>query len=672
MGADLFRKVADFQKCRRLLEYVDMKYQKTRKHKSHGGIQKDLCSTDFYKCVNGKWLRSVHIPPFKAAFGVSEEIEQVIEKQLFEIAFDCQQVYRSTNTTKTIPGLIGGLVDSVLKTAIQGKNIQTLQFHIGRLNCMETKEDVAKVMGEFCKAHIGTLLRLEGTYLDSQNGNYCLQIRRGTIGLPDKLYYEDSSPGRLKTLHFYKEYLHRVSNRLGLPSLDPAVDAEKKLAPYILMKKVNETEKVKHGSELEKLAAHIPWKEFFEGYGLNDWKRRVFEVESVEWLSIINLLFKDETISFWRILFISELIHHCIPYLPPPFDDYHYEFYRKRLRGQAQKLPQKYLMLEVLADFTTPFLSKLYKDKYLTESFRKKAVTFSKEIQAAAVHRLLSVDWLQPKTRKSAQEKVEAMMMSIAYPDSFAVSPLPTINPECLVENILSLGVWKTEQDLHRLGSKRKDQKGWEDPIFAVNGYYYSEDNELIIPAGSLLPPFYQESKPLGWNYGGLGVIMGHEITHAFDEEGKEYDPNGYRKSWWTSEDKKKFAEKTKDIISLYSKQKVLGHSVDGKSTLSENIADLGGLAIALDALNLELEKRKASLGERKEAYKQFFISYAVSWRIKERPEKQIQGLLVDRHAPTPLRVNLIVNQFQEWYDAFDVKEGDPMYVDPSKRLTIF
>jgi putative endopeptidase len=649
-----------------------MKYQKTRKHKSHGGIQKDLCSSDFYQCVNRSWLRSVHVPPFKSAFGVSEEIEQVIEKQLFGIAWESQQIFRNSHSTKTISGLIGALVDSVVKTAVQPKNIHALQFHIGRLGCIESKENVAKVMGEFCRAKIGTLLRIDGTYLDAQDGKYCLQIRRGTIGLPDKLYYEDKSVGRLKTLDAYKQYLQNVSNRLGLPSLDAAIEAEKKLAPYILMKRVSETEKVNHGSDLEDKYVHIPWNELFQAYGVKDWKRRVFEIESMEWLTILNLLFKEEDIQFWRTMFITELIHHCVPYLPPPFDDYHYEFYRKRLRGQAQKLPQKYLMLEVLADYATPFLSKLYKERYLTSRFRDTAQAFAKEIKTAAVHRLGSVEWLQPKTRKAAQEKVEAMLLSIAYPDSFAVAPLPQINPDCLIENILSLSIWKTEQDIHRLGTTRKDQKGWDDPIFAVNGYYYAENNELIIPAGSLLPPFYQESKPLGWNYGGVGVIMGHEITHAFDEEGKEYDPRGYRKSWWTSEDKKKFADYTKDIIHVFSKQKILGHPVDGESTLSENIADLGGLAIALDALNLELEKRKASLGERKEAYRQFFISYAVSWRIKERPEKQIQGLLVDRHAPTPLRVNLIVNQFQEWYDAFDIKEGDPMYIDPKKRLQIF
>lgn len=672
MGADLLRKAAAFQKCLCLLESDDMKYKRTRKQKSTGSIQKDLCKSDFFQCVNKSWLRSVHVPPFKSAFGVSEEIEQRIERELFQIAHECQTAYHKSPTTKSIETCVGSVVDSVLKTSIQPKNVYALQAHIGRLNCIETKEHVAKVLGEFCRARIASIVRMNGKYLDTQDGKFCLEINRGVIGLPDKLYYDDKSPGRWKTLHYYQDYLEQVTKRLNIPSLIPVIETEKKLAPYILMKKISETSKEKKGSELEKEFSNVPWATLFEAYGLNDWRRRTFSIESMEWLSIVEKLFENESITFWRLLFTSQLIHHFIAYLPPPFDDYHYEFYRKRLRGQAQKLPQKYLLLEVLTDSMTPFLSKLYKDRFLDAGFRKRAEDFAKEIQKAAIHRLNSVDWLQPKTRKAAQEKVEAMMLSIAYPNTFEITPLPTVNSECLVENITSLGIWKTEREIDRLGKLRNDQKGWEDPIFAVNGYYYSEDNELIIPAGSLLSPFYDEQKPLGWNYGGVGVIMGHEITHAFDEDGKEYDPVGRRKSWWTSQDKENYQEKAKDITRIYSKQKVLGHSVDGSSTLSENIADLGGLAIALDALNLELEKRHVSLEERKKAYQQFFISYAVSWRIKEKPEKQIQGLLVDRHAPTPLRVNLVVNQFQEWYDAFDIKEADTMFVDPKKRLHIF
>jgi predicted metalloendopeptidase len=184
--------------------------------------------------------------------------------------------------------------------------------------------------------------------------------------------------------------------------------------------------------------------------------------------------------------------------------------------------------------------------------------------------------------------------------------------------------------------------------------------------------PFYSQSAPLGWNYGGLGCILGHEITHAFDRDGKEYDPDGFPKKWWTQGDNRAYNKRTKDLIRLFSNEKILEHSVSGSLTLSENIADLGGMAISLDALRRELEKRNVSDDERKKAYQQFFLSYAVSWRVKEKPEKVLQSLFLDYHAPPSLRVNLVVNQFDEWYEAFGIQETDPMFLPPETRIRIF
>ena len=649
------------------------RYQQTRKHKSSGfKSHADLCSKDFYRCVNCEWLRSVHVPPYLSAFGVSEEIEKRIEKELFEIAYKCLDAFKRKPTKpSTVETMLGAVAHSVLSTSVQEKNVAFVRGLLAKLECSRNLEDIASAMGDMCRHRISSCIEIDGKYFDQNNKLYTLSIRRGTIGLPDQLYYEDTSPGRWKTLHYYQHYLNSMGKAFGLPSLDRVIFIEKHLAPYILMKKVKEKETLLHGNQLEETYRHVPWKPFFEAFGLENWKSRVYAVESKEWLGVLNSMCKKEELETWKLLLRSQVLHHLAAYLPPPYDDYHYEFYRKRLRGQAQKLPQKYLLLEVLTNWYTPFMSQMFQER-IEPSLKQKTKEFAEEIRSAASHRLSSVEWLTPHTRDLAKKKVESMILSIAYPDKTEKLPLPETNPDCLVENLLHIGVWKTDELLHRLGTTRKDEKGWEDPIYAVNGYYYADDNELIIPRGSLYSPFYDETKPLGWNYGGVGVIMAHEITHAFDEDGKEYDPSGYRKPWWTASDKEEYAKVSKKLVNLFDHQRVLGHKVDGEGTLSENIADLGGLAIALDALNKQLEKQKASLTERKNAYRQFFISYAVSWRIKERPEKQIQGLLVDRHAPTPLRVNLVVNQFQEWYDAFDVGPGDPMYVAPEKRLRIF
>jgi len=241
-----------------------------------------------------------------------------------------------------------------------------------------------------------------------------------------------------------------------------------------------------------------------------------------------------------------------------------------------------------------------------------------------------------------------------------------------LFQNILFLGEERTRDDIKSRGKKKNINSEWDDPIFAVNAYYYSETNQMIIPAGSLLWPFYSKISPYGWNFGGLGAVIGHEMTHAFDSDGKDYNEYGEKVNWWKESDLSAYEKKTHDIISLFNKAKVLNHAVNGNKTLNENIADLGGLAIALAALETDMAESNLSEIKKKEAYRNFFNSFAVSWRIKEKPEKILQGLFMDRHAPAPLRVNLIVNQFDQWYSAFDIRETDALYIAPEKRIRIF
>jgi putative endopeptidase len=212
----------------------------------------------------------------------------------------------------------------------------------------------------------------------------------------------------------------------------------------------------------------------------------------------------------------------------------------------------------------------------------------------------------------------------------------------------------------------------WDDVVYSTNAHYYTETNQMILPAGSFTWPFYHEAAPIGWNYGGLGAVISHEITHAFDMDGMKYSVIGEKKNWWTTTDLKKYKKIASRLVERFGKARVLGHPVNGSLTLDENISDLGGLAIALDALKMDLIRRKASVTQEKEAYRNFFLSYAVSWRVKDSPERALQRLFMDRHAPTPLRVNYVVNQFDEWYEIFEIQVADELYLPPEERIRIF
>lgn len=633
-----------------------------------------LRGKDFFQFVNGKWLHTVNVPPHITSFGVSEELDQSIKTVLRSIVTAAVEKSKAP-TSKTYSNLvetaIGLVSQSALNAKVQSKSVKTVASLLADLRCIRDTNDVAKTMADLAKCKIKGLFWLFAQYENSNKTNYTYTIGIGRVGLPDISYYKKTGPGKGKTLLKYANFLQRVGTHFEIPNLSEIIPVEKLLAGAIQKSLMEKFTSLK-GSQLEKEFPKIPFDILFQTLELESWRNELFFIDARNWLETLQKMFQYLPIETWKLLFATEILLHFLPYLPPPFDDLYFEFFHNYLRGQTQKIPQKDLIIETLTDWMTPFLSRLYIYHFGKPEIKRDVGRFVKELLEIAKIRLGSTEWLQPKTRKEAREKIEKMRTSIGYPDSFAKLPIPSVNSENFVKNLLELGAWQTSYEISRLGEKREKQKDWDEPVFAVNAYYYSQSNEMVIPLGSLYWPFYSKTAPLGWNYGGLGCILSHEMCHAFDKEGKEYDPDGFSKKWWTPSDNRAFNKITKNLIQLYSSQKVLSHSVSGSLTLSENIADLGGMAIALDALKQHIHTHSYSKEEQKKAFQQFFISYAVSWRVKEKPEKILQSLFLDHHSPPRFRVNLIISQFQEWYDAFDITEEDPMYIPPEKRIQIF
>jgi putative endopeptidase len=634
-----------------------------------------LKGKDFFRFVNGKWLHTVNVPPYISSYGVSEELEQSIQKRLKTIVNRCISKSKLTNKSSSydaeIEVAVGLVAQSALNTHVQKKSVKTLEDLLTNLRCIRDTNDIARTMGEFAKYKIPGVFWLFGRYENQHQTKYTYTIGIGRVGLPDLSYYKKTAPGKSKTILKYANLLQAVGKLLEIESLSSIIPLEELLAGAI-QKSLTEKSIQMKGSELEKEFSKIPFDLLFETIGLSNWRSELFFVDARNWLETIEKLFQYLPIESWKLLFAAEAILHFLPYLPPPYDDIHFSFFRKWLRGQSQKIPQKDLTIALLEEWMTPFLSKLYVNEFGEPEIKKQTGRLVQELVTVAKVRLQQTEWLQPSTRKEAVEKVSKMLVSIGYPDRFAKLQVPAVNSENLLENLFQLGAWQTSYEIQRLGEKRKEQKDWDEPVFAVNAYYFSQSNEMVIPLGSLYWPFYSETAPLGWNYGGLGCILGHEMTHAFDKDGKEYDADGFPKKWWTPSDNRAYNQKTKSLVQLFSQQRILDHPVSGSLTLSENLSDLGGMAIALDALQNHLETQKVSEDERKKAYQQFFLSYAVSWRVKEKPEKMLQSLFLDHHAPPSFRVNLIVSQFDQWYTAFDIQETDPMFVPPEKRIRIF
>ena len=286
------------------------------------------------------------------------------------------------------------------------------------------------------------------------------------------------------------------------------------------------------------------------------------------------------------------------------------------------------------------------------------------------MNQIESNSWLQTSTKKIAAKKIKNMTLSVGWPEYYYPLNLPQLNINNLLENIYLLNSTRTANSIQLLNTESEPGKFWEEGAFIVNAFYYNEINEFVVPAGSLLYPFYEEHESIGWNYGGLGSIIGHEMVHAFDENGRDYDEYGLYKQWWRPVDNRRYHVIIKKLEELYGNSTIYGKHINGDKTVSENLADLGGLSIALNALKYEL--KGATDKVKNSELRNFFISYAVSWRTKEERKKVLQSLITDMHAPPEFRVNNIVNQFDEWYEVFNVEATDKMYIAPENRIRVF
>jgi len=630
---------------------------------------------DFYRHINDQWLKKTKVPPTKSIFGSSEEIEKRIEHQTNALMKECVDLSEkppSSHYLVHVQQMLGVLANSVYTANQQQINVQTAMSVIHSIQSLTSKEEVAVVMGEFLRYKVRNLLSVYGQYENKNKTLYTFSVGTGSLGLPDPSYYYKKSLYRKIHYTKYKDFVKKVGTLFQLPLLPCVIKVEKILAAVLMRTDRDTIVNERRGEELAKEFQHIPFEILFSTMGLHNWQTRIFYVDSLRWLHTLNKLYHHLGLDYWRLLLSYEFILFCLPWLPPPFTDLSFQFYRKELRGQKQQITREEQAIYVVQQFAMPFFARVYKEKILDLSIKPKIEDMVQQFLCVAEERLENVDWLEVKTRKKAQEKISKMRAIVAYPDSFEHHLIPHLHKENLVYNLLQLGQWYTEYEIRKLGQPITKRKDWDDGIFIVNAYYYGQANEIVIPSGILQFPYYDTKCSDAWNYGGLGCILCHEITHGFDKDGKDYDPDGFQKRWWTRSDNRNYNQQTKSIQKLYSKQRIFGFPVSGKRTLSENIADIGGMGIALDALEKRLNTEKLTEEERRTAYRDFFTSYATSWRYKDKPKKRIQALIVDRHAPPSLRVNLVVSQFQEWYDAFDVKPGDKLYIPPEKRIHIF
>jgi putative endopeptidase len=635
----------------------------------HINISKHLASATkqpgegFYSFVNKEWLNKHHIPRWQSEFSVSDEMENRTNKELLEILHSLPDLHNISLNPKTSKEHIQ-LLGYLWKNKSVKSEEAYLRVCLNSLMVFKNQTDIAKFIGWLTKCSVPTFLHFGAREELEKPHAVRHTLGPGSLLLPLK-YYLDPALKTSEVWKAYEEFVGLCSIELGLPFLYKAIEAEIQVAKKLDTSYSNI--KSKKGKSLLSWSP-FQWQGFMEGLDLDlQWKERIWLLDEPDQIkSVLDWVCKENIESILAILSLH-LITFCSFSLRKNIKDAHEHLFQRALRGVDSRPPENLIFLNDIKSVLPDALCNIYSEHHRNTDLVKGVKYLIENIRESAVDLVRGSTMFSKKTLSKAIEKLNRMNVEIGKGKS---SPLPkvTYTEDSFLHTILEIHSARSKM-VSQISGKPADKSHSSYPCFITNASYFEETNHIVIPWGILQWPFYCKDAPLGWNHGGIGATVGHEMTHGFDLEGSMYSPRAIYKEWWTRRNRSTFKQRTRKVSKFYGKFKHFGKYINGKKTLSENWADLGGLKISLHSLNRILDSSNANLEQRKEAYRNFFVSYAVSWRSLVRKEKMMFSMLTSVHAPSEDRVDRIVPQFQEWYTAFDIKESDILFLKPSERL---
>jgi putative endopeptidase len=423
-------------------------------------------------------------------------------------------------------------------------------------------------------------------------------------------------------------------------------------------------------ADLAALAPGFPWRPFLENADLGGVATVVVGEKSA--FPKIAAIFADTPISTLQAWQAFTVIDSAAPFLSSAFADAHFEFRDKTLGGQAEQKPRWKRAASTIDQGIGEAVGRVYVAKYFTPEAKAKMEALVGDLKVALAARIQRLDWMSPTTKAKALEKLSLLNVKIGYPAKWRDYSSLKLSPDDLYGDVEATQVFEWKRELARLNDP-VDRTEWGMTPQTVNAYYDPSQNEVVFPAAILQPPFFDDTADMAVNFGGIGGVIGHEMTHGFDDQGRQYDGHGVLTDWWTPEDAAKFVTQTKHLGEQYDLfEPVPGAHVNGDLTMGENIADLGGLLLALDAYHVSLKGAPAPVLDGLTGDQRVFLGWAQVWRSAAKEDAKRRSLVTDPHSPPEDRVNGVVHNIDAWYAAFDVKPGDALYVAPDQRVRIW
>ena len=637
---------------------------------------------DFFTYVNGNWLKSAVIPPDRSSTGSFQDLQILSENRMKEIVngLEARPLADLNPEERKIRDLYDAFTD---QKQIDARGLTPVKKDLAYFASLKTHEDVAKAMG--AQGRGTDSLFGDGVIPNAKNSNiYILTITQSGLGMPTRDYYLSPDKALADARNAYRKHLVTMLNFTGAKNAEARAqtvyDLEAKIAeahwPQADRRDADKTFNPMTISALTAYAPEFPWRLFFAAQGLSpktpDGKERSVVVRENTAFPAMAKTFRATPVAVWRDWLTLHYLHTMAPFLAKDIDDADFDFYGKVLGGQTQQLPRDTRGVRLIDGRLGHPLGKLYVAKYFPPEAKAKAELLVSNLLKAYDTDLHTITWMTEATRQKALDKLHAFTPHIGYPEKWRDYSGLKIDRNDLVGNIERSDLFEWHYRLDRI-DQPVDRNEWFMTPPTINAYYTAPLNAIFFPAAILQPPFFDPNADDAVNYGGIGVVIGHEISHGFDDQGSKYTGAGILQSWWTDEDLKAFRERTAALGAQFDAYEALpGLHVNGKLTMGENIGDLSGIAIALKAYHISLGGQLAPALDGYTGDQRFYLSYGQIWRSKYRDPAVRSQVLSNPHSPAPFRVIGATRNQDEWYSAFDVKPGDKYFLPPDQRVRLW
>lgn len=631
---------------------------------------------DFYGYANGTWQKLNPLPDDKSRLGTFDVLYEENQERVRGIIEDATKECAAEGTPNQKIGDLYSLgMDTVRRNA---EGVKPLLPLIDKINSISDSKSISEVVAELHRNGISAFF-IFGSTPDADNSDMNISILwQSGLGLPDRDYYFDGGERFDMLRTAYVEMVSKFFSILGIEDsasrAQKVFDFEKLLAEQMNTQVENRDPLALNNKRdikgLLETAPSFDWKNYFAAHQV---VAETITVSQLKYFSAMGKILSKSDLQVVKDYLVASTIREYASSLSDELSAISFEFYGHKLVGTPEQRPLWKRVVSVVEDVMGEQVGQVFVQKYFSPSAKQRMVDLIEQLRTAFSQRIDNLSWMGDSTKVQAKEKLNAIIVKVGYPEQWRdYSKLIVDKTKSYAENLMVATQFEYQRDLDKIG-KPVDKSEWFMTPQTVNAYYNPQANEIVFPAGILQPPFFYAEGDDAVNYGGIGVVIGHEMTHGFDDQGCQYDKSGNLKNWWTEDDSKCFAEITKELSTYYSGLNAVDTvKCNGELTLGENIADNGGLNIAYQALRNAVGKDASSLVNGQSIDQRFLLSYAHIWASNARAEYTMNQVKTDPHSPAMLRVNGQMPLFDIFYKSFDIPEDSPMYRTPQERIVVW